>query len=172
MANIKITMLELRKMLQYFEMNLSQRSISCKMRISRTSVSVYKERAASSGKQYKELLLLDDAALSILLQKSEYKPAADSRIKDLEPLIPDYVQELGRKYVTYELLWNEYRKKFPEGYGYTRFKALIKGYEKAHSYSYHNTYAPGTAMQIDFAGDKLYLTDKKTGEQYRIKCKI
>lgn len=165
MANIKITMLELRKMLQYFEMNLSQRSISSKMRISRTSVSVYKERADLSGKQYKELLSLDDAALSTLLQKGEYKPAADSRFKDLEPLIPDYVQELGRKYVTYELLWNEYRKKFPEGYGYTRFKALIKDYEKSHSYSYHNTYIPGVEMQIDFAGDKLYITDKKTGEQ-------
>ena len=47
MANIKITMLELRKMVQYFDLNLSQRSISTKMRISRTSVSVYKQRADS-----------------------------------------------------------------------------------------------------------------------------
>ena len=58
-----------------------------------------------------------DAVLFTLLQKGEYKPVADGRFKDLEPLIPDYVQEPGRKYVTYELLWNEYRKKFPEGYG-------------------------------------------------------
>jgi len=65
MANIKITMLEIRKMVQYFDLNLSQRSISTKMRIRRTSVSVYKQRADSSGKSYKELLLLDDLGLCI-----------------------------------------------------------------------------------------------------------
>ena len=45
MANIKITMLELRKMVQCFDLNLSQRSISTKMRIRRKSVSEYKKRA-------------------------------------------------------------------------------------------------------------------------------
>jgi len=65
MANIKITMLELRKMVQYFDLNLFQRSISTKMRISRTLVLVYKQRADSSGKSYEELLLLDDLGLCI-----------------------------------------------------------------------------------------------------------
>jgi len=156
-------MLELRRMLQFLEMGISQRSISKKMHLSRTSVSAYKERADSSGKSYKELQLWDNAELSLILQKEGYKPTVDNRFKELEALIPDYVVELNRKYVTYELLWNEYRKTYPEGYGYTRFKALIQEYEKAHSYSYHNTYAPGVEMQVDFAGDNLYITERKTG---------
>ena len=93
MANIKITMLELRKMVQYFDLNLSQRSISTKMRISRTSVSVYKQRADSSGKSYKELLLLDDLGLCAILQKEEYKPTTDKSFKELEPLLPFFMKE-------------------------------------------------------------------------------
>ena len=108
MANIKITMLELRKMVQYFDLNLSQRSISTKMRISRTSVSVYKQRADSSGKSYKELLLLDDLGLCAILQKEEYKPTTDERFNELEPLLPFYMKEMERKHMTYELLWTEY----------------------------------------------------------------
>ena len=163
MANIKITMLELRKMVQYFDLNLSQRSISTKMRISRTSVSVYKRRADSSGKSYKELLLLDDLELCAILQKEEYKPTTDERFSELEPLLPFYMKEMERKHMTYELLWTEYRKVHSQGYGYTRFKALLKTYQKAHTYSYHNTYSPGFECQADFAGDNLYITDKKTG---------
>ena len=163
MANIKITMLELRKMVQYFDLNLSQRSISRKMRISRTSVSVYKRRADSSGKSYKELLLLDDLELCAILQKEEYKPTTDERFSELEPLLPFYMKEMERKHMTYELLWTEYRKVHSRGYGYTRFKALLKTYQKAHTYSYHNTYSPGFECQADFAGDNLYITDKKTG---------
>ena len=135
MANIKITMLELRKMVQYFDLNLSQRSISTKMRISRTSVSVYKQRADSSGKSYKELLLLDDLGLCAILQKEEYKPTTDERFNELEPLLPFYMKEMERKHMTYELLWTEYRKAHSRGYGYTRFKALLQTYEKAHTYS-------------------------------------
>jgi hypothetical protein len=87
MANIKITMLEIRKMVQYFDLNLSQRSISTKMRIRRTSVSVYKQRADSSGKSYKELLLLDDLGLCINNSSKVYQ-----LIKEIEVNI--YVTEI------------------------------------------------------------------------------
>jgi len=87
MANIKITMLELRKMVQYFDLNLFQRSISTKMRIRRTSVSVYKQRADSSGKSYKELLLLDDLGLCINNSSKVYQ-----LIKEIEVNI--YVTEI------------------------------------------------------------------------------
>jgi len=163
MANIKITMTQLRRMLQFLEMDISQRDISKKLHISRTSIAAYKARADGSGKTYQELLKLDDATLSSILQKEGYKPVVNIRFKVLEPLIPGYVAELNRKYVTYELLWNEYRQDHPDGYGYTRFKALIQAYEKAHTYSYHNVSAPGVEMQVDFAGDKLVITDRKTG---------
>ncbi len=32
----------------------------------------------------------------------------------------------------------------------------------------HNTYIPGEEMQIDFAGDALWLTDPKTGELTKV----
>ena len=42
------------------------------------------------------------------------------------------------------------------------FKALLKTYQIALTYSYNNSYSPGFECQADFAGDILYITDKKT----------
>ena len=57
-------------------------------------------------------------------------------------------------------------------YGYTQFKNHVQSYVEAHSYSYHNTYVPGEEWQIDFAGDALYLTGKKTGELTKVTAHV
>ncbi|MFA6201504.1 MAG: hypothetical protein WC679_13975 [Bacteroidales bacterium] len=108
-------------------------------------------------------MLLDDLGLCGILQKEEYKPSTNERFNGLEPLLPFYMKEIERKHMTYELLWTEYKKAHSQGYGYTRFKALLRTYEKAHTYSYHNTYSHGFEREVYFAGDNLYITDKKTG---------
>ena len=61
-----------------------------------------------------------------------------------------------------------YSKKCPDGYKYTQFKKYVKEYRERHDYSYHNTYEPGKEWQIDFAGDALWLTDRKTGERQKL----
>ncbi|MGL4519614.1 MAG: IS21/IS408/IS1162 family transposase, partial [Phocaeicola sp.] len=59
----------------------------------------------------------------------------------------------------------QYRQLHPTGYGYTQFKKTIRDYQYTYNLSYHNTYLPGVELQIDFAGDSLWLTDSKTGEK-------
>ena len=53
----------------------------------------------------------------------------------------------------------------------TWFKMHIRDYQYANNLSYHNTYIPGCEMQIDFAGDKLYVqTGKVKGMPVVVLC--
>lgn len=79
--------------------------------------------------------------------------------------LPTACEELQRsRHLSVLQLHQEYMQAHPNGYGYTQFKKYIRNYQKKHNYSYHNIYVPGEEMQIDFAGDPLYLTHPKTRE--------
>ncbi|MBW6464850.1 MAG: IS21 family transposase [Firmicutes bacterium] len=171
MANKQISMLRTRQLIQLLERGVSQRKISLQLRMSRNIVSTYAVRIRESGKSYQELLALDDATLSFLLSMSSVHEAVpDERFSSLEPLLPGYAKELKRTGVTKLLLWEEYRTDYSEGYGYTQFKHYLNRYIKGKKYSYHHVHIPGQEMQVDFAGDYLYITDKGTGEQ--IACPV
>ena len=46
---------------------------------------------------------------------------SDKRFDALQEDLEYYVRELERRHVTMYLLWEEYRQKHPDGYGYTQF---------------------------------------------------
>lgn len=166
MTNIKITMVELKVMLQYFSDGLSEKNISERLHLSRTSIRVYKQRALATGQSFSALSVLSDKALADLLTRKGYSQSTDTeRLSHLSPLLEEYARELQRPYVGYDTLWEEYRKIHPDGYSYNRFREILKEYTKAHSYAYHTFYAPGHEMQVDFAGDKLWITDRKTRQK-------
>ena len=153
MANIRITMLKLKRMLQLLAVKMPQREICSTLQMGRSVLSEYKKRADSTGSTYLDLSRLDDSELESLLHPKTDVIPADPRKIELDELLPTLLSELKRKYVTIQLLWEEYIREHPEGYQYKR----------NHEYAYHNTYSPGMEMQIDFAGDVLYVTDQKTG---------
>lgn len=160
MANDKITMLKLKRMLQMLAANQSFTTICKELHMSRRTLSNYKQAAVLTGRPFADLFRLDDNELEKLLRPSSPTPVPDERKKDLR--LSDYLTELGRPHVTVQLLWEEYITQNPDGYKYTQFKKHLLDYKKSREYSYHNVYVPGREWQVDFAGDKLYLTDEKT----------
>lgn len=162
MANDKITMLKLKRLLQLLAGGQSLNRISAELHMSKRTVSKYKKAALESGQSFSELLHLDDEQLCNLLQPESPTCLTDERKNNLDVLLNDYINELKRPHVTILLLWEEYIARYPEGYQYTQFKKYLLDYKKSHAYAYHNTYIPGEEWQIDFAGDALYLTDKVT----------
>ena len=159
-------MLRIRQLIRYLESGLSQRQISTRLKMGRNIVSAYSERIRDSERNYQELLSLDDTTLSGLLSPtSTNESTPDERLTVLEPLLPDYARQLDQIGVTKLLLWEEYRTDYPEGYGYTQFKYYLNRHLKSQKYSFRHEHVPGREMQVDFAGDPLYLTDKRTGEQ-------
>lgn len=163
--NIPTMVTKLRFLLTLKEKGVSQRKISELIDLSRTSVKKYLERFISSGKSFKELQSLDDASLLQIAMGRIYRQKPDQRYGDLKPLLERYAKELKKPYVTIQLLWEEYQTEFQEkAYSYTTFKHYLTEYIRSTTYKYHNTHEPGGTLQVDFAGDKLHLTDKVTGE--------
>lgn len=162
MANKKTTMTDLRIIIRGLASNTSKRKISRDCGISRTSINIYEQRAEESGYTWEELLAMDDTGLHAVLCRPEghRKPDAEKR-RLLEPLIPEYASRLTRRHVTFDVLYDEYASAYSYTYSYTQFKEIIKAYCKAHNYSYHNTYSPGEEMQVDFAGDPLWVHEGK-----------
>ena len=164
MANRKATMTDIRVIIREFVRGTSLREMERKLKISRTSLRAYRDRAEASGKSMVELLSLEDAELNAIFVKGDGHRNRDSeRYTFMMNNVEEYAQQMKRKYMTYEVLYEDYKKATDNPYGYTQFKAIIQEYEKNHDYKYHNVYEPGREMQFDFAGDVLWIVDKSTG---------
>ena len=162
-------MLRQREILELLNQGLSQRAISSKIHCSRRDVSAISKAAQEISKSYEELLSLSDSELLNLVSPSAQIQAEDSRKSDLDAIMPEVMKRLMGKHATMQFVHETfYKKKYPNGYSYTQFKLHVKNYRATHDYSFHNDYVPGEQMQIDFAGDALYLTDRKTGESQKL----
>ena len=164
MANDKITMLKLKRMLQLMDAGRSMNQICHDLHMSKRTVHAYKERVGQVEIPLYVLRQMSDEQLNALLQPPSPKPVPDARKAELDKKLDYYLAELKRPYVTKYLLWEEYRKENPDGYQYTQFKKYLREHQEKNEYSYSNTYLPGHEMLVDFAGDKLYYRNKETGE--------
>ena len=163
MANDRITMIKLKRMLQLLDAGKSMNEICRELSMSKRTVHSYKQRVVATGVPLQSLRKLDDAQLNTILQPKSSVPKPDERKGELEKDLENYLREWKKPYVSVLLLWEEYRKDNPNGYQYTQFKKYLKEYKKSQDLSYHNVYNPGEEMQIDYAGDKLYYRNKSTG---------
>lgn len=174
MANKKATMTDLRLLIREFIKGTSKRKISEKLNLSRTSVDVYIGRIDASGKSAEELLHSDDKTLSqVMVRDSGHRNTDSEKLEELTPLLEDYARQMQLRNMTYQLLFENYSNRVVHPYGYTQFKEKLQAYEKAHSYSFHNVYEPAGEMQVDYAGDKLWIMDPRTKvcqEAYVLVC--
>jgi transposase len=77
-----------------------------------------------------------------------------------------FIAELKRVGVTRQLLWKEYLRHDPDGYGYSQFcERLIQLKKRSNNdVTMHLEHVAGERMQVDFAGKKLSYVDTQSGE--------
>src|SRR5947208_13925758 len=68
------------------------------------------------------------------------------------------------KHVTLQLLWLEYKRDHPDGWGYTQFCAHYHRWLGRQDVVMRFEYVAGERMFVDFCGDTLPITDPNTGE--------
>ncbi|MCT0215288.1 IS21 family transposase [Synechococcus sp. CS-1330] len=82
---------------------------------------------------------------------------------------PDWAavhRELKRKHVTLQTLWEEYIEAHPDGYRYSRYCDLYRGWEGRLPVTMRQTHLAGDKLFVDYAGDKLgVVIDRRTGER-------
>ena len=104
---------------------------------------------------------LDDTALEAAL----FPPPPQSRVRRPEPDWGDVHRELQRhKGVTLQLLWLEYRAAHPNGYQYSWFCERYKAWRGQLDVVMRQVYRAGEKAFVDYAGPKLPVVDRGTGE--------
>lgn len=168
MANKVISMQQIRALIQLLEKGYSLRSISVQLRLSRQPVTLYATRLKNSSYSLEALRELPDSDLATIV----YPPAAtpdlsdNDRRQDFKARTAYFLSELKRPGVTRLLLWEEYRKEYPDCYRYTQFCILLKEVSKLTDATMHLIHKPAEMAMVDFAGDKMHYVDPSTGEVF------
>ena len=62
---------------------------------------------------------------------------------------------MKRKHVTLQILWDEYFERHSDGYRYSRFCDLYRGFERRLSVKMRQTHVGGDKLFVDYAGDTV-----------------
>jgi transposase len=135
--------------------------ISTAVGASRNTVKRYLRQIEALQISTETLLDMDDEQISALLQK---KPSVENpRTEDLEALFPYFEKELVRVGMNRMVLWGEYKRRFPDGYNYSRFCDHFRQWRQSRKGTMHFEHDPGKEMYMDFAGKPLFIVDRATG---------
>lgn len=107
----------------------------------------------------------DDAALTRLLFPDEHEPKQNRP----EPDWARVHEELRRKHVTKQLLWQEYREQHPDGYQYSQFCERYARWSAQVSVTMRQVHRAGEKGFVDFSGDGLEVVSAETGEVQKVK---
>jgi len=156
---------KLKRAFQLLAAGTPQRDICTQLHMGRGVLSRYKSQAEEQKLSFQDLARMSNEEIESFLKSTKPEQVVSAQKEHLDSLIPDYAYDLSHnRYLTIQRLHERYKQENPDGYEYTQFKKFIRDYQYAHNLSYHNEYVPGDEMQIDFAGDSLWLTDPLTGE--------
>jgi len=145
-----------------FACGLSDRQIARSCAIARSTVGEYLRRFAQAGLSWPLSEEIDDGQLDRLLfpPLSSLPPPLSRPL----PSWPELNGELRKKGVTLMLLWEEYRDRHPEGYGYSRFCDHYRLWLGKRDLVLRQEYKAGQKMFVDYAGKTMEVVDPATGE--------
>ncbi len=162
MAAKPICMSILKQIIRLYQQGEPKLKIARITGISKNTVKKYLRFIEERNLDPENILKMSDYKSEQLFYVPDKKP--EGRFEALEKLFPYIERELKRTGVTRMLLWGEYKQKHPDGYGYSQFCEHLHQRLKTRMAVMHFEHNPGDKLYIDFAGKKLYITDRETGE--------
>lgn len=161
MARQPISMRQIKEILRLkFQHHLSIREIARSCGLPTSTVGDYVKRAQAAGLSWPVPEEWTEAQLE------ERLLGVPNPSPEVPPPLPDWSQmhqELRRKSVTLRLLWQEYRRIHPEGYGYSRFCELYDRWAGTLDPVLRQVHAPGEKMFVDWAGQTVPLHNGADG---------
>ena len=158
-----IAMRDVRDVLRLRAAGVSGNEIARRVSVAPSTVRLTLQRLAATGLSWPLPAELTDAALEAQLFTAVGKKQGHRRLAE-----PDWAavhRELKRKHVTLQILWDEYIERHPEGYRYSRFCELYRGWASRISVTMRQTHAGGDKLFVDYAGDTVpVIIDRLTGK--------
>jgi transposase len=162
MAAKKVDIMNLRQLILLKSKGESNRSCEKLLGIHRNTINYYVRLFGCSGLSYEELLGQDDKSLNELFVESAVVDV--DRYKVLSGYFTYFEKELTKPGCTRQTLWQEYLQKHPDGYGHSQFNEHFARWRDKIKSSGKLLHKAGDKLYIDYAGKKLHLTNKRTGE--------
>jgi transposase len=147
------------------EKGLGVRQIARSLGISHGTVVNYLRRAEASGLGWPLVAGFDEQELEALLFSSQ-RSAGEAR-RPLPAMESIHKELRGRrrpKGMTLQLLWEEYRAEYPDGYGYTQFCEYYRRFVSALEPALRQPYRAGEKLFVDWAGETVPVVDAVNGE--------
>jgi len=162
MAQERLTMKKIKEVMRLkYEAKLSNRAIAGACKVSNSTVGEYLKRAKESGISWP----LGEIGEEELYQKLFPEKAVITERKYPMPDWEAVRKEKKQKGVTLQLLWQEYKAKYPEGYQYAQYCVHYQRWQGSQiGPTRHIDHIGGEQMQVDYAGLKIPFTDPETGE--------
>jgi len=160
MARTRLSMRKIREVLRLKASGLSYRAIARACLIGKETVREYLGRAAEAGLSWPLPEGLSEEELEGRLFPNE--PV--SVRKESEPDWAVVHQELRKKGVTRQVLWEEYRAHLPQGYHYSQYCERYRRWTKGLTPVLRIPHKAGEKMFVDYAGMTVPYTDRQTGE--------
>src|ERR1700688_6930 len=162
-------MRKLREVLRLrFELKLGYQQIGRSCAIGVSTVHKYLKRAEAAGVTWPLPQDWDEARIEAMVfprrepSIAEHNPARTS---------PDFAviheQLRSSKYVTLQLLWEEYRQGNPEGYRYSRFCELYQRWRSKLDVVLRQGLKAGEKVFVDWAGATIPVHDPHTGQAWQ-----
>lgn len=167
MANNPISMSKIRQLLRLDVQGYSKLQMAEQTSISRNTLKKYLTAFKECSLSYDEINKLSDKELEELFVKPQEKPLSEKQ-QILFRLFPSMDKELKRKGVTRQLLWEEYKRQHPTGVGISQFNYYFTQWKAQVNPVMHIEHKAGDKLYIDFAGDRLTIVDKQTGELQKV----
>lgn len=131
--------------------SLSNRQIASSCCMSPTTVSKVLNAASSADLLKWPLPAMTEVELRHRLFGESGATVPSKPLPDMAAI----ARELSRKGVTVQLLWEEYRRSHPDGYGYTQFCQHLRQWQATREPTMRFEHAAGDKMFVDWAGQTV-----------------
>ncbi len=149
----------------HYEKGFSTRQIAKSLSIGRSTVQDYLDRSQRAELGWSLAADLDETSIEHRL----YPPVPCVTQGKRQMLSMEYLyQELKKKGVTLQLLWQEYKQANPDGYQYSRFCYHYQQWVPKLDLCLRQEYRAGEKLFVDYAGQTMEITDPETGEIRKI----
>jgi len=161
-AKRELSMRQLRCLLRLHHDGVSAREIGRRLGVARSTIQDNLKRATAAGLAWPLADDVTDDALERRLFGRAGAPTGQRR--RTEPDWAALARELKRPGVTMTILWEEYREVHPDGYGYSRFCDLLRGFERRLTPVMRQHHVAGEKAFVDYSGKRIGIADPTTGE--------
>ena len=154
---------KVRKTILLYHQGRDKSFISRYLQLSRTTVQKYINLFKILGQDIEMITGKSDAELDRLFS-SNNQPELSTKLQAVYEFFPYVEKELKRKGVTKQLMWEEYFALHPDGLRSSQFMSRYNQWSKKVNPVMHMEHKAGDKLFVDYAGQKLSVTDKETGE--------